>query len=281
MESPEEVAPGSDGPRPLLDLFPPLPGPDLARGGAAAGAPPPRIVGSRFAMQANFAALPPAVPLTYEPFYGLSENPFSLSPDTKFIYRSTSHERALQELIDALGRGDAIMLLTGELGVGKTTLCRSLGEQLGRRTVTSLIADPFVSFEDLLRTVLVDFGVVAREDAKRGRMAAATRKELIVAVGDFAASLAPLRASAVIIVDEAQDVSPDLFEPLAALADVAHADRRVQVILVGQPTLPTLLRRKELRALERQVTVRCRLDPLTAEEVGGDARRTAAGEPRL
>lgn len=280
-ESPDAATPASDGPRPLLDLFPPPPGRDRARpsasserqverrGPAIAGAPPPRVVRSRFALQADSVPLEPAVPLTYEPFYGLSENPFSLSPDTKFIYHSTSHDRALQELIDALGRGDAIMLLTGELGVGKTTLCRSLVEQLGRRTVTSLIADPAAPLEDLLRTVLVDFGVAAREDAARGQMAAATRQELIAAVGDFAASLAPLQASAVIIVDDAQDVRPELLELLSALSDGAAADRQVQIILVGQPTLPALLHRKELRPIECQIAVRCRLDPLTAEEVSG------------
>ncbi|MDO8793110.1 MAG: AAA family ATPase [Vicinamibacterales bacterium] len=269
QESADAATPASDDPRPLLDLFPPPPGRDRARGPAIAGAPPPRIVRSRFALQADSAPPPPAVPLTYEPFYGLSENPFSLSPDTKFVYHSTSLDRVLQELTDALGRGEPVMLLTGELGVGKTTLCRTLVEQLGRRTVTSLIAGPVASFEDLLRTVLVDFGVVAREDATRGRMAAATRQELIAAVGDFAASLAPLQASAVIILDEAQDVGPELLEPLSALSDVAGADRRVQIILVGQPALPALLHRKELRPLERQAAVRCRLDPLTAEETSG------------
>lgn len=268
MGSPGAAAPGSDGPRPLLDLFPLPLGREGARGPAMPGAPPPRIVGSRLARQADFAAPTPAVPLTYEPFYGLSENPFGLSLDTKFIYHSTSHERALQALTDALGRGDAIMLLTGEPGVGKTTLCRSLVEQLGRHTVTSLLAAPAASLEDLLRTVLVDFGMVSREDAARGQMAAATRRELITAVGDFAASLVPLRASAVIIVDDAHEARPELLGSLSAVSNVA-AGRRVQVILVGQPTLPALLHGRQFRQLERQVALRCRLDPLTAEEVIG------------
>ena len=160
------------------------------------------------------------------------------------------------------------MLLTGEPGVGKTTLCRSLVEQLGRHTVTSLLAAPAASLEDLLRTVLVDFGMVSREDAARGQMAAATRRELITAVGDFAASLVPLRASAVIIVDDAHEARPELLGSLSAVSDVA-AGRRVQVILVGQPTLPALLHGRQFRQLERQVALRCRLDSLTAEEVIG------------
>jgi general secretion pathway protein A len=208
-----------------------------------------------------------AGPLTYERFYGLTENPFSAA--SKFLYHSSSHERALQELLDAFERGAAVMVLTGESGVGKTTLCRSLVEQLGRRTVTSRITEPVTSVEELLRTVLVDFGVVTRDDLTRGRMAAATRQELLAAVGDFAASLAPLQASALIIVDQAQDVSPDCLEPLAALSDVAAGNRRVQIVLAGEPMLAPLLQRTELRTLERQVAVRCLLQPLSADEVIG------------
>ena len=210
----------------------------------------------------------PAVPLTYELFYGLSEKPFSLSTDPKFIYRSTSHDRALQDLIDALGRGDRIMMLTGEAGIGKTTLCRSLVDQLGRRTVTSFITAPVLSLDDVLRTVLVDFGVVAREDATRGPFAAATDQELATSIGDFAASLAPLQASAVIIIDEAQNMSSDILAPLAALSE-GTADRRVQIILVGQPTLHSLLHHSTLRTLDRSVAVRCRLETLTADETIG------------
>jgi general secretion pathway protein A len=214
------------------------------------------------------SSLAPSAQLTYEPFYGLSENPFSPSPAGKFLYHSSSHDRTQQELIDALGRGDAIMLLTGELGVGKTTLCRSLVEQLGRGTVTSLIESPVSSFEDLLRRVLVDFGVIAREDASRGPMAAATRQELIAALGDFAASLAPLQASAILIVDDAHDLRLEVLEPLSALSD-GRPERRVQIIFSGQPPLLALVRRKELRALERRIGARCHLDPLTSDEVIG------------
>jgi len=192
------------------------------------------MIHSRFAYQTDPALQPSAVPLTYEPFYGLSENPFSLSPDPKFTYHSSSHDRALQELVDALGRGVRVLLLTGESGIGKTTVCRSLVRQLGRRTVTSFIADPVHSLDDVLKTVLVDFGVSSREDAARGRLAAATRQELTVAVGDFAASLAPLQASAVIIVDEAQNVPPDILDAIVALSEPVSTDRRVQIILAGQ-----------------------------------------------
>jgi type II secretory pathway predicted ATPase ExeA len=281
-ESPEPATTASEG-RPLLDLFPPPLGPERGqtRAPAIVGAQPPRVVHTRFALQTERAPQSPDLPLTYEPFYGLSEKPFSLSTDPKFIYRSTSHERVLQQLIDALGRGDGIMLLTGEAGVGKTTLCRSLVEQLGRRTVTSFISAPFVSLDEVLKSVLVDFGVVARDDAGRGRLAAATREELTTAIGDFAASLAPLHASAVIVIDEAQNAPPDILEPLTGLSEAFGADRRVQIMLVGQPSLVSLLNRRPLRALGRKVLVRCRLDPLAADEVRGYViHRLAIAGPR-
>jgi general secretion pathway protein A len=239
-----------------------------ARAPATVGAPPPRVARSAFAFQPASAPLAAAAPLTYEPFYGLSEKPFTLSTDPKFIYHSTSHDRVLQELTDALGRGDAIMRLTGENGIGKTMLCRALIEQLGSRTVTSFITDPVASLDDVLKTALVDFGAVTRDDATRGGFSAATRQELTKALGDFAASLAPIQASAVIVIDEAQTVPSDVFGPLAALSEGVGADRRVQIILVGQPELASILHRKEFRALERRITARCRLDPLSPEEVG-------------
>ena len=229
---------------------------------------PPRIVRGPVALQPDSAPVKRA-PLTYEPFYGLSEKPFGPTPETKFVYHSASHDGVMQDFIDALGRGDSIMLLTGESGIGKTMLCRSLIEQLGRRTVTSFIADSAKSVNDLLRTVLVDFGVVARDDVARGRLASTTGQELISAIGDFAASLAPLHASAIIIVDEAQAMPPDVLLALSALSDVPGVDRRVQIILSGEPTLGSLLHRSELREMERRIAVRCRLDPLTAEEVIG------------
>jgi general secretion pathway protein A len=252
----------------LLERFPPPSLRGNARAPAIVGAPPPLIARSRFGLQADARRSTPAVPLTYEPFYGFSEAPFGLSTDPKFVYHTTSHDRALQELVDALGRGNAVVLLSGDRGTGKRTLCRSLVGQLGRRVTTSIITDPGGSIEGFLKRVLTDFGAVSREEEARGRFAGATRHQLSAAIGDFAASLAPMDASALIIIVDAEHVANDIFEALAALVDAPAADRRVQIILTGGPSLPSILHRKELRALERCVSVRCRLDPLTADEVG-------------
>ena len=239
-------------PRRLLDLFPPA----------------PRIVRKRFARKRATAAVSP-VALTYEPFYGLTEKPFGLSTDPKFIYHSASHDGAVQEITDALGRGDGLIVLTGEMGIGKTTLCWSLPERLGRRTVTSLVTDPAASFEDLLKVVLADFGVVARVEATGGALTA-TRDALVAAVGDFAGSLAPLNASAVIIIDEAQNMPADVLEAISALTVRSDGDRRIQVLLVGQPSLDSrLVQRPELSAVARRVVARSRLEPLTPDETIG------------
>jgi len=248
--------------RPLLDLFPPrgerfhTPGPTT---GARTAHSVPRP-----------ETAPAAVAAAHrdQPASGVADGPFT-SNDPKFVYHTSSFDRASQELLNALGRGHPIVVLTGEKATGKTTLCRLLLEQLGPRAVTSFITNPVTSFDELLKTALVDFGVASRAEVTRGRLAAASQQELTGAVGDFAASLAQLQASAVIVVDEAQNISADVLEPLSDLADIGGGDRRVQLILVGQPTLSPLLHRAEFRSVERRIAVRSRLDPMTREETMG------------
>src|SRR3989337_1606911 len=103
----------------------------------------------------------------YEPFYGLREKPFSLSADPRFLFRSPAHGPAFDELLAGIQRREGLIVLTGEIGTGKTTLCRSVLEHLDRRTFASFVADPFVSREDLLKKLLVDFGVISIGDLTR------------------------------------------------------------------------------------------------------------------
>ena len=260
--------PTPERPRPLLELFPPPPIPErqagVFRGPAIADSPARNPAHGRSASK-PVASVPAA--RTYEAFYGLSEKPFTLATDPRFVYHSASHDRAMQELIAAIGRREGAMALTGELGSGRTTLCRSLVEQIERRDATCFVAQPVSSFEDLLKGALVAFGVIARDEVTRGRAAVATRQELAGAIGDFSASLAPLRGPALIVVDDAQNVAADVLEPLAAIA--AAGEQRVQVLLVGTPALTSLLAQPELQALKRSVSVWCRLEPLMPEETAG------------
>ena len=145
--------------------------------------------------------------LTYEPYYGLKEKAFSLSADPRFLYKSRAHAPMFDELRAGIRRREGIIVLTGEPGTGKTTLCRGVLAALDRKTFCAFVPDPFVSREDLLKMLLIEFGVLSVEDVKSGRMQAATRLELSYPLYDFLRSLVPLQAYAVLIIDEAQNLS--------------------------------------------------------------------------
>jgi type II secretory pathway predicted ATPase ExeA len=201
--------------------------------------------------------------------YGLHEQPFSLSSDPRFLYHSVAHDRAAQAMLDAIRRRDGIVVLTGEVGVGKTLLCRAVVEQLDRRTLTSLISDPFDGAEDLLKTVLVDFGVISRDDVTHGRLARASLADLSTALRDFLFSLAPLQAFAVVIIDEAQRLSVELLDEIRAIAELGGDEQLLQLILVGRPALSATLAKPELRQLVRRLSARASLGPLASDEVAG------------
>jgi general secretion pathway protein A len=138
-------------------------------------------------------------------------------------------------------------------------------ELLDRRTLTSFVLDRFVAVEDLLKTVLVDFGVISRDDLARGILTKAAGTNLSVTLREFLQSLAALQAFAVVIIDEAQNLPIDVLEQICALADVAHDQPLLQVVLVGQPDL-LRLRRPKLRPFDRRM-VRCKLEPLAEDEI--------------
>ena len=142
----------------------------------------------------------------YEEYYGFTEKPFSLTPDPKCLFKSESHGNAFDLLQYAIRRREGFVVITGDIGTGKTTLCRAILEQLDRRTFTALVLNPFLSEEDLLRLVLQDFGVVSRDEVKRGVLANVSKQQLIDTLNDFLLSLLPLNASALLIIDEAQNL---------------------------------------------------------------------------
>ena len=135
----------------------------------------------------------------YEDFYGFVQRPFSLTPDPRFLYRSESHDLALQQVWQAIRRKEGFIVLTGDIGTGKTTLCRTLLEQFDQTTFTALILNPFLSVEELLREVLLSFGVVSKDALKSGRLSTASKHELVRTLHDFLLSLVPLHGSAVCV----------------------------------------------------------------------------------
>ena len=207
--------------------------------------------------------------LTYEPFYGLREKPFSLSADPRFLYRSPAHGPAFDELLAGIRRREGLIALTGEIGTGKTTLCRSVLQHLDRRTFSAFIADPFVSREDLLKALLVDFGVISMADLTGGRFNGASRSDLSYPLYEFLDSLVPLQAFAVLVIDEAQNLSLPLLEEIRILSELERREKLLQLVLVGQPELRSSLRLPEMRQVDQRVSVRCELTALDADGVAG------------
>lgn len=204
----------------------------------------------------------------YEEFFGFVDKPFSLTPDPKYLYKSESHANAFELLQYAVRRREGFVVVTGDIGTGKTTLCRALLEQIDRRTFTALVLNPFLSEDDLLRLILQDFGVVSREEVKQGRLAGVSKQELIDTLYDFLLGLLPLQANAVLIIDEAQNLPLQVLEQLRILSNLeTDREKLLQMILVGQLNLQPLLRSPELRQLDQRVSIRYELKPLTQDEV--------------
>jgi len=205
--------------------------------------------------------------LTYEPFYGLDEKAFSLSADPRFLYKGATHTAAFDALLSGIRRREGLIVLTGEIGTGKTTLCRSVLERLDLRTFSAFVADPFVSREDLLKALLVDFGVISRSDLTQGRYSGASRSDLSYPLYEFLDSLVAVQAFAVVVIDEAQNLSPALLEEIRILSELEQREKLLQVVLVGQPELRASLRLPQMRQVEQRVWIRCELQPLDATGV--------------
>jgi len=218
---------------------------------------------------ASASGTAPSSSLTYEPFFGLREKPFSLSADPRFLYKSPAHAPAFDAILAGIRRREGLIVLTGEIGTGKTTLCRSVLQQLDRRTFAAFVPDPFVSREDLLKILLVDFGVIAINDLTRGRFTGASRSELSYLLYEFLDSLVPLQAFAVLVIDETQNLSLPLLEEIRILSELERREKLLQVVLVGQPELRSSLRLPQMRQVDQRVSVRCELTALDAEGVVG------------
>jgi general secretion pathway protein A len=216
----------------------------------------------------------------YEHYFGFSEKPFSLTPDPKYLYRSQSHANAFELLQYAISRREGFVVVTGDIGTGKTTLCRAILEEIDRTTYTALVLNPFLTEEDLLKRILQDFGVVSRENIKAGCLAGVSKQDLIETLYDFLLGLIPLKANAVLILDEAQNLPLPVLEQIRILSNLeTDKEKLLQIILVGQLNLKALLRSPELRQLDQRVSIRYQLEPLDRETLGGYVahRLTIAG----
>lgn len=205
--------------------------------------------------------------LTYEPYFGLKEKPFSLSSHPRFFFKSRTHTAAFEELRAGIKRREGLVVLTGDPGTGKTTLCRSVVGALDRKTFCAIVPDPFASREDLLKLLLIEFGVMSVDDLKNGQVHMTSRAELSLPLYEFLKTLVPLQAYAVLIIDEAQNLSTQLLEEIRILADLEGPEKLMQLVLVGQPELRDKLKDPSMRQVDQRISVRCALQPLDRDAV--------------
>jgi len=195
----------------------------------------------------------------YLDFYGFREPPFSITPDPRFLFFSERHREALQHLLYGIRERKGFVQITGEVGAGKTTLCRAALEQLGPGFKTALILNPVMSSSQLLRTVLTELGLTPP-----GRTDRVAYLELL---NRFLLEQVPLGHDVVLLIDEAQDLSAELLEQVRLLSNL-ETDRQklLQIVLIGQPELQRMLDDAKLRQLRQRITVRYHLTPLDRDE---------------
>lgn len=211
---------------------------------------------------------PQADTLSYEPYFGLNEKPFSLNTDPRFVYDSPTYTETSEGLLAGIRRREGLLVLTGEIGAGKTTLCHAVLRELGRKTYSSMVSDPFASREDLLKMLLIDFGVSSIQDLTSGPLRQASRTELGYLLSEFLNALAA-DAFAVVIIDEAQNLSLPLIEETRLLADTFGVRGRLQIIYVGQPELNAKLKSPEMRQVDQRVCGYFRLPAMSRDAVAG------------
>ncbi len=194
----------------------------------------------------------------YEEYFSLKERPFSLTPDPDFLYLSGSHRQALDHLLFGLESGEGFIVVTGDIGVGKTTVCRALLRRLPERFSTALVVNTLVTEKELLRTALDDFGVPVPEG---------TRKDLLDGLNRFLLAEAEAGRRPVLIIDEAQNLAPSLLEQVRLLSNLETEKRKLlQIVLFGQKELQEKLRLPQLRQFNQRITVRATILPLDPRE---------------
>ena len=196
----------------------------------------------------------------YNNYFGLSEAPFSIAPDPKFLYMSEQHREALAHLLFGVTSNGGFVLLTGEVGTGKTTVLRCLLEQLPEQTEVAFILNPKYTVMELLSAICDDLGIDYSPSSEM--------KDYVDALNEHLLENHRKNLQTVLIIDEAQNLSADVLETIRLLTNLeTNTQKLLQVILVGQPELLTMLERPELRQLNQRITARSHLRALRQEEL--------------
>ena len=194
----------------------------------------------------------------YEAFFSLDDSPFVLTPDPRFLLRSKSHHEILSTLLYGITSQKGLIALIGDVGTGKTTLCRALLRELPGEVQSALVLNPHLSEAELVGTILDDLGIERRGSTK-GELMTTLNQHLLAAGADG--------KTVVVVLDEAQQMTDEALEQIRILSTLETATRKLlQIVLAGQPELEEKLQRRELRQLDQRIGIRCYLEPLSRKD---------------
>jgi general secretion pathway protein A len=196
----------------------------------------------------------------YLEYYGLKEPPFNITPNPRFLFFSAKHREAFNHLLYGVRERKGFIQLTGEVGAGKTTLCRALLAELGPSFSTALILNPVLDADQLVKAVAMELNLQVK---------GLDRLETVAEINRFLLQQAEQGKDTVLIIDEAQNLTRELLEHLRLLSNLETDERKLlQIVLMGQPELRDLLQDHSLRQLRQRITIRYHLNPLTRNEIG-------------
>ncbi|MEN8802647.1 MAG: AAA family ATPase, partial [Thiogranum sp.] len=202
----------------------------------------------------------------YEKYFGLTERPFSIAPDPRFLYMSQQHREALAHLLYGVGDGGGFVQLTGEVGTGKTTICRCLLEQLPDNVDVALILNPRVTALELLASLCDELRIPYDKDST-------SIKLLIDVLNAYLLDTHAKGRRAILLIDEAQNLSAEALEQVRLLTNLETTrEKLLQIILIGQPELRELLAREDLRQLSQRINARFHLEPISRAETAAYIR---------
>jgi len=199
--------------------------------------------------------------IMYEQFFGLKEDPFNITSDPAFFFSGKSHSQAYSCLLYGIEQRKGLIKITGEVGTGKTTLCRALINRLGPQVKTSCIFNPYFSEVQLLEAITEDFGIVAERKNKLS---------IVRQLNEFLLERASCGENAVLIIDEAQNLKARQLEQIRLLSNLETDKKKIlQIVLVGQPELDKKLSNPNLRQIDQRIAVRYSIQPLQEDETRG------------
>lgn len=210
----------------------------------------------------------------YRDFYGLRDIPFSLTPDPRYLYFTASHREVMANLHYGIQHGKGLIMATGEVGTGKTTMLRAMLARLDRSVLTCYVFNPGMTVSEFYHYIATSFGIPQY----------ASKSDLLMKLGRLLMTRHARGLRSVLIVDEAQGLSNELLEEVRLLLNFeTYTEKQLQIILAGQPELRQVLNDPTLRQLKQRISLRCEIKPLRADEVAAyiRARLKTAGASRL